>query len=108
GYADRIDRSRRSQPSRSFRLSEPSYRPAPPHMTLFEQVADMPVEIQLGHVLSSVVISDDGPALPLLEALKALFCPYPLPGQQTDEVAQEQLDVLAGEASGGLVVALVL
>ena len=76
-------------------------------MTFLQQILDVLIEIVLGHFLGGVVIADDRPAVPLLQGLKRLFCAHLFPCQQAYEVSQEQLHVLAGEATRGLVVAFV-
>src|SRR5690606_12474787 len=100
--------SHRSQQSRFFRPSLPSYSTPPPNMTLLQQVLDVLVQIALTHILRGVVISDDRPAFPLSQTIKGLLSAHSLPCQQAYEVSQEELDVLAREAPRGFVVTLVL
>src|SRR5690606_26090399 len=97
----------RSQQSRFFRPSLPSYSTPPPNMTLLQQVLDVLVQIALAHVLGGVVVTNDRPAFPLPQPVKSLLSAHSLPCQQAYEVSQEQLNVLSREAPRGFVVALV-
>src|SRR5690606_40743594 len=98
---------RRRASDRQAVAESPSDSTSPPHMTLLQQGLDVLVQIALAHLLCGVVVANDRPAIPLLQGLECLLSAYPLPCQQAYEVSQEELDVLAREASRGLVVPLV-
>lgn len=68
---------------------------------------DVLLQLAASPTLGQIVVFDDVPELQSVGGLNRLFCGDALPCDQADELAQEHLAVLAGEAHGRLVVAAV-
>lgn len=68
----------------------------------------MLLEVATSPTLGQIVVFDDVPEFQSMGGLNRLFCGDALPCNEADELAQEHLAVLAGEALSRLVIAPVL